>query len=107
MFVIFFYLAQPDAAAALRGQSICSENRRCSIPLANVFDFCNPCVISTIMPCHGVAKPDEPEVQGPDELENAISRIGDSDRIDCTGLGWTDGGRAASPADGSAYAANA
>src|ERR1700722_3567201 len=65
IFVIFFYLAKPDTAAALRGQSICSENRRCTIPLANVFNFCNPCVISTIMPCHDAAKPDEPEVQGP------------------------------------------
>jgi hypothetical protein len=50
---------------------------------------------------------EELEVQGPDELENAICRIGDSDRIDCTGLGWTDGTRAASPANASAYAANA
>ena len=62
-----------------------------TIPLAKVFHFCNPCVmLSTIMPCHGAAKLNEPEAQRPDDLENAIYRIGDSDRIDCAGLGWTD-----------------
>ena len=49
--------------------------------------------------------PDELQVQGPHELENEIFGIVDSDRIDCTGLGWTSGIGTASPADSPAGAA--